>query len=234
MDIFEEMERDARATISTAPDISAASKLAELGEEVVRLQDWILKAEDLVSQRKSRLNDIFFRDLVDAMDACHQDVMGLPGSNADIKVEDYYKAGIPNPDTGKTDEEKLEKAVMREMALRWLGVNAPGLVTTDITISLPKGSTETARQIREDLIARYAQPNDPDLVPVNPERIQIVEGVHWGALTSFVKEQVRDHHRETVAVAPRTGNIEELEALPLDILGATIGRVAKIVKRKKK
>lgn len=214
-DIFEEMEHDARARLVDAPAQGAMERMVALGQEAWRIQDWMDRATELMKERGARLKEIFERELVDVMDEAKTDNLGLPEQGLDIKLKPYYKAGLPNPDTAKTDEDRERMATLRAGGLAWLEEHAPGLINTTITITLPKGSLVLAQRIRAELVARYEAPNEEGLIPLPPDKIAIEEGVHWATLTSFVKEQT-----------------EANEVLPLNLLGAVVGRICQFAKRK--
>ncbi len=82
-----------------------------------------------------------------------------------------------------------------------------GLINTVVSVTFGKGEVEKARQL--DQIIRDS-PLGNEYVP------EISMSVHWASLTSFVKEQ-----------------IQAGETVPMEDLGATTGRIAKIKKRKK-
>lgn len=98
-----------------------------------------------------------------------------------------------------------------EEALKWLTENGHGdLIKHQMTISLPRDTEELAERIRQRVEQMAAEFD----VAVS---IETKSTVPWQTLTAFVKEQVRAG-----------------AALPLETLGATVGRVVKIKKRKEK
>jgi hypothetical protein len=91
----------------------------------------------------------------------------------------------------------------REAAFRWLDDNGHGdLIKTVITVQLGRDEHIRARELRDLLTARGYTFTDEKAVP-------------WNTLTAFVREQ------------DQAGN-----TLPLEVLGATIGRVVKLKERK--
>lgn len=107
----------------------------------------------------------------------------------------------------KSDSPNLEEAVA------WLDGQGHGdVVKHSIHIDFNREDAEKAKQIAERLrqmLAEYDVAADTTVVKSY--------GVHWKTLTSLVKELV-----------------EKGENIPLALLGATVGRVAKIIKRKVK
>ena len=223
-DLFAQMATDAVAgAAGAAPSTEQSLSVREKAVELVTIDQRIEKGEQLLTELKARREVIARRELVDAMDAIGQDVLGLAEFEVDIKTEDFVFASIPNPDSEKDPEVAARKAELRAGAFAWLVENEhDGLIKTVVTVELPRGAYEDAQRIKR--VIDELRPIDPEtgepcgnnVAPLGYSA-QIQESVHWGTLTSFVKEQLK---RPEVA-------------LPLEMLGATVGRVAKIVKRKK-
>lgn len=92
-----------------------------------------------------------------------------------------------------------------EPAFKWLEKNKHGdMIKTVITIELGRGDRATAKLV-EDFLKKQKVGYTRKLA------------VPWNTLTAFVKEQT-----------------EKQIALPLDLLGATIGRVVKLIPVKEK
>jgi hypothetical protein len=213
-DIFAEMERDAVA-FQKAPTTEESQDLTRLALELVEIDKRLARYAEVAKQLAERRTDLQMRVLVDAMDAVGQDRIGLGGEQGvDLVLSDYYKAGLPNPDNAKTDEERAEMASLRQEGVDWLTADEDGvnILTTTITVTLPKGSLERAQEIVGYLTSEQG-------AGIEEARVALEEGAHWATLTSFVKEQVREKGRSD---------------LPLKALGATIGRIVKIVPRKKR
>lgn len=249
-DIFAEMERDAVA-LKHVPTDAEAKSIATLAREMVGIDDRLLRYAEVAKGLTERRMAIAMKELPDMMEAAGQDKIGLPESNCDLVLDEYYKAGLPNPDTVKEQSEKDRLALLRQEGIDWLTKDSPDILQTTVTVSLPKGSLETAGLIRSTLLAGsegiaivlppemadfarelYGQLTSEQGYNIPPESVQLIgaggfgidagrvtldEGVHWATLTSFVKEQVGGRKRVD---------------LPLEALGATVGRIVKIVKRK--
>lgn len=96
----------------------------------------------------------------------------------------------------------------REQAFRWLEENGYGdIISIDVTVSFKRGERALADSFLD--VIRKSFPGANSHPPV------MKMGVPWNTLTALVKEQ-----------------IERGEAIPLDVLGATVGQVASITKRK--
>lgn len=92
----------------------------------------------------------------------------------------------------------------KQKSFGWLDRYHPGLLRNTYTIDFGKDSRKTQK-----LLEKFLRQND---IPFSNEF-----GVPWNTLTAFVREQI-EHYKKTP---------------PLDLLGATVGRVAKIKKEKK-
>lgn len=253
MSIFDEMEKDA-ASFSRAPTTQESQDLTRLGLELMDIESRLVRYAEVARALEERKRDIQMRELVDAMDAVGQDVIGLPDQGVDLKLDDYFKAGLPNPDTAENEEDRQRMADLRAAGIAFLTEDAPDILSTELLVKLPKGSLELAERIRAQVVAPHTgepaiviEGATPELLEeirgmltssqgmaleegrvrvlgdvgfgVDPARVSVTEGVHWATLTSYVKEQIRGRKRAD---------------LPLEALGATVGRIVKIVKRKRK
>jgi hypothetical protein len=211
MSIFDEMERDAVA-FQKAPTAEESQTLTQMGLELVEIDRRLEKYAEVAKALMERKLQLQMKDMVSAMEAVNQDVIGLGDQNCDLVLSDYFKAGLPNPDTAKDDEERARMAVLRQQGIDFLTLDAPDILSTTVVVTMPKGSLEKAKELVAYITSEQGG-------GVEAGRVEIAEGVHWGTLTSYVKEQVRDRKRSD---------------LPLEALGATVGRIVKIVKRKAK
>lgn len=222
-DLFEQMAADsAAAALKSAPSDNDASRIREIGIELVTIEQRIERGTALLKELGARKDVIMRRELVDAMDAVGMDKLGLAEFNVDIVTGEFVHASLPNPEGEKDPEEYQRKADLRKGGLAWLEENEFGdLIKTMVIVELPRGALADARRIQEfvqNMPALDPETGRPvDNGPPIGYSASIEETVHWATLTSFVKEQLK---RPEVV-------------LPLEKLGAIVGRIAKIVKRKK-
>lgn len=95
----------------------------------------------------------------------------------------------------------------RDQAVSWLvDHNYGDLIKTGLTVEFTRGEHNVAISLAEELHEK---------LPAN--KIAVKDDVHHMTYTAFIKERMR------------AGDV-----LPLDLLGATTGRVAKVVERKEK
>lgn len=211
----------AAAALKTAPTDGQSSTIRDIGVQLVTIDQRIEKGESLLKQLKADRDLIMRRTLVDAMDAVGQDRMGLAEFNVDIVTSDYVHASLPNPEGEKDQEEYDRKLALRRAGIAWLIDNEfDDIIKTVVVVELPRGRVADARRIKEYVESMTELDPETGLPVGNGPPIgysaSVEETVHWGTLTSFVKEQLK---RPEVV-------------LPLESLGAMVGRIAKIVKRK--
>lgn len=97
----------------------------------------------------------------------------------------------------------------REAAFCWLDENGHGdVISVTISVDFKRGEKALADELQDLIRSKFSGANS------HPVKVEM--GVPWGTLTALVKEQ-----------------IEQGETVPLETLGATVGQVAKITKRKK-
>lgn len=216
-DLFAQMAEDsAAAALKSAPTTESSQAVREVGVKLVTIDQRIENGEKLLKELKAERERIMRYELVDAMDAIGMDVMGLAEFEVDIKTDAYVFASLPNPDNEKDPAEALRKAELRKGGIEWLVENEFGdLIKTMVVVELPRGAYDAAKRIKE--YVEQMPPGDGTNEPAGYD-VRIKEDIHWGTLTSFVKEQLK---RPEVV-------------LPLEQLGAVVGRIAKIVKRKKR
>jgi hypothetical protein len=93
----------------------------------------------------------------------------------------------------------------REKAFAWISKYHGGMLRNTFTVDFGKNTRKAQRELEAWLKKRKI-------------RFANEFGVPWNTLTSFVREQIEEYEKTP----------------PLDLLGATVGRVAKIKKQKEK
>src|SRR5262249_50025047 len=105
----------------------------------------------------------------------------------------------------------------RQKGLDWLVQDgADGLITTDVVLTFPRGGAREARQIAAEMEDRARELVAQDASSFD---VEVDEGVHWASVTSFVREQIEDKHRDDI---------------PMELLGAQAFRIVQIKARKQK
>jgi hypothetical protein len=197
------------------PSAADMKRITDLATELGKLTDYIARGEEAIKKAKERIATIQTKELVDLMDEFALDNLGLPEWDSDVTVVTHVHASLPAlPAPHKEDyKEKFDK---RKRGLEWLKKNGhDGLIVVEVTMDFPKGHQKAAAKMFKDLqkqAKEYAKTHDGE----SPFHVEAGESVHWGALTSLVKD-----------LAVKQGRTD----LPLADLGASVFRMAKIEKR---
>jgi hypothetical protein len=188
-------------------------------EELARLADDAPTAEGLakLSQHGRRLLEVESR-IIDA----EEELRALKSERNDITMRQMPEVfdevgtdhiGIPGAGVDLVLQPYYSASLPRddlerqEAGFRWLEENGHGdLIKATVTIEFTRSEIEKARELAEKV---------QDLLG-DERSVGIVTSVHWQTLTAFVREQIEKYNA----------------VLPLDVLGATVGRVVKIKKRK--
>lgn len=187
-------EQPALAAGDTTRMFQLAVRLVEVDAEIGAL-------ERMLGELRDEKNRLEHRELPEASDLAQTDRIGVPSANADIVIESWAKASIPE--------------ASREEAHGWLETNGYGdLIKSTLTLTMGRGDMEAMREV-ESMVREYLRGRNEPLQ--SAWDLSMKRAVLWQTLTAFVKEQVRD---------------PEAPPLPLELLGATVGRVARIKKRK--
>lgn len=205
------------ADLSSIPTEAGAARLRKLGLELTEVDERILMLDTELAAAKERYNTIVHKEMPDLMAEIRQDRIGLPdaydGEGADLISSPYYKANIGA-------DWEVDR---RDAAFDYLGkIGAGDIVKNVVSLQFSRGSEKLSRAFLKvldseefsDLLRMVVEPevNDTSLPPV-----EVAKSVPWGTLTAFVKEQ-----------------IEKGTVLDLPKIGATVGTVVKIKRRKAK
>jgi hypothetical protein len=190
-----------------APDEDESLQLTKLGRELYSVDKKIQDLEADLESAKARREDLVRRELPDYLKKIAQDKIGLPEFDVDLVLENYYHANI------KADWPDAQ----RERAFAYLEKRGDGdLIKTQVVMMFGRTELWKVRWLQAtiSLLAQELRKAGEEAPEIPEPYIQMT--IPWNTLTAFVKEQV------------------ELGAqLDLDILGASVGQVVKIKKRKK-
>ena len=182
----------------------ALETVYELIEEMQTLDAETRALEQQLEEKKARLTKIRHRELPRLMPEIGTDRLGLPDSDSDVVLEPYYHANIKSEWDSSRKDEGFDN-------LAAAGYGA--VVRVKVVMEFDRDEYEDAMELRDYLLeSRWANQHPP----------QLERTVPWNTLTSCVREE----HKKSV---------EEQRPMRIDLdkVGATIGRVAKIKKRKK-
>jgi len=193
------------------PTDGALRQIATASRKLAIADARLKRAEQLCDTIRARRTQLAMKTLPDLFDTAQTDRAGLPEMNCDVVVENYYHAAI------KTDwpTEDRQKAFDHLEAL-----DAGSLVRATLSVDFDKADLPHAQELRK-LIAEWLN---------NHHTINAVStldmAVNWRTLTSWVRDYVetpRDPHAATQTNQP---------VFHPELVGATIGRICKIVPRK--
>lgn len=197
-----------------APSVDETRTLAEMGQELFSLDREKADIKKRLEEIESRRQVLTMRELPEYMTRVGSDNIGLPEFNADVVMEDYYHANI----AADWEPERRQKA------FDWLEKNGHGdLIKTEFSIMFPRFMLPVARWLQEHVktlrpVLKMTVLSGKKKV-MKEQEFEIPEAdvnltVPWNTLTAFVKEQVTKGAK-----------------LPLDTLGATVGKIVKIKPR---
>ncbi len=218
-DLISELADEAADTTTTPSDENLA-KLRGMGQQLVNLDETITTMEtDLKGLRESR-NNLAMKEMPDYILDLDLDTIGLASAGVDIILVDYCKAGIPT----NWDEDKR-----KESFAHLVDVGGGDLIKATLVLAAGRDELDTIRALAELIVIVTTLPCEDDRVEKiiewfneNGQRLRPIDldvdvklAVVWSTLTSFVKEQTKK------------GTVLDLEKL-----GATVGHIVKIKKRK--
>lgn len=177
----------------------------KLGLEFFELEEEIEKLEEKLATKKERKLELQHKTLPTLFGDAQIDIIGLPDQNVDIEIKPYYKASISSE--WPTDDIKKGFETLEEL-------DGQDIIRAELKVLFMKEEYEDAKELAEFIRRSWPKANSH---PVN-----IDMSVPWMTLTKFVREYSEDETTDPLTE-------EQLKAL-----GATIGRIAKIKKRKEK
>lgn len=214
--------------MDAVPTEEGSARLRKAAMELVAANNEVARLEAELKTTKELFNTLSNRTIPDIMLEIGQDVIGLPDvgeTGVDIISTQYVHANIRSD----WDEER------RAAAFSLLDRKGAGdMIRNILTMQFSKGENEKVKAFLlaiederfGDLMREYAENNINhfELPPVHVEM-----GVPWNTLTSYVK---KEHSQGTL----RELWMDEVDPVidPVEVLGATIGTVAKIKVRKAK
>lgn len=207
---LEDLGDEAPIDFTDAPKTDEIEELSKLGVKLVNLDAEIEYLNKKLEEVKKQRLQVAMIELPEFMTKVGQDKIGLAGvgeRGVDLVLENYYHANIAS-------DWEPER---REAAFKWLEESGNGdLIKTVLSMAFPRREYDRARVTYDLLCGLINMLMDAGLMEGEPPEPKIEMTVPWNTLTAFVREQT-----------------EKGEALPLETLGATVGRIVKIKPRKK-
>lgn len=191
-----------------APTESESEQLTKLGQQMYDLDKSITDLESHLEARKAERLELAMHTLPAFMQKIGQDRVGLQEFQVDVVLEPYYHANI----AADWEPER------REAAFAYLESTGNGdLIKTTVAIAFPRRMLAAARWLTGAITTLFHYMNEAK-VPGTPEALPeptVEMGVAWNTLTAFVREQ-----------------LENGDPIDVDVLGATVGWIAKVKPRK--
>ncbi len=204
--LFGELAEEA-SDLSSVPTGEESVRLRNLALKFVQVSSEVDKLETELSEKKTEKRTMAMTELPDLMNEIGQDVIGLPDANCDLLLSAYYHANISKD---WPEEEQVASFDYLEE------IGAGDLVKTMVVMQFGRSELDRARAVIALIHQAATFMQNAGVGPGEiPEPI-ITMSVPWNTLTSFLREQ-----------------IEKGEILDLEKLGATVGSIVKIKKRKK-
>lgn len=189
--------------LTSLPSDQETRSITLLAQDLIAVNTRITILKDQLEYAENERKQLAHYLLPDAFDSIGTDRIGVPGANVDIIVVPYYHANILTGDTDPDPTPAFDH-------LEYLG--GGDILKTTVSITFGRGDLRIAR----DLIAHITNWNG---WPSKDRPITLRRGTPWNTLTAWLREYLTD-----------TSDGRPLPNLPL--LGATVGRVCKIVARK--
>lgn len=189
------------AYIAAAPDDEQLRSVAAGARRLLEIERELEHTRIRLAELQETRRKLSQQELPALFDEVGTDRIGLPDSELDVVVEPYFYANI----SSSWEEEKRTAAFDH---LESLGAGA--LVRYAVTVSFDRDEIALAR----DFIAHVQRWNS-----LGNRTIETKRAVPWNSLTAWLREYITNP--PAINAAP----------VALDLLGATVGRVCKIVKR---
>lgn len=149
------------------PSDDQVKTIADLAETAIKLQDEIVRRNEIIARANERLNDLLLNKIPEAMAAVGMSDFTLQ-SGMQVTVKEFMHGSLPKEDQAK-----------RRKALDWLIRNgASDLVKTTITTAFGAGDAKEA----ERAIAALKK------IKITPD---VKEDVHAQSLMAFARERLR-------------------------------------------
>jgi hypothetical protein len=185
------------------PDSPSLQSVSKLAIEYGLLEADIKTLKEQIAVREARMNTIVKEAMPMAMEQAG--VSSFTASNGrSIKIEEIVNGNIPAESTINKERDPARKAALIARRVEALGVvrsKWPGLIKTELSVSLAKGETEQALRIAELIRKQFQLTSTID------------ETIHPASLNSHFKE-LKDNGR--------------LGEIPIEPFALYIGPIAKI------
>lgn len=160
------------------PDSPALVSVSKLAEEYGLLEKDIKTLEERILVRQVRMKDIIERAMPQAMEQAG--VTAFTANNGrSIKIEDRVTGNIPAKTTIEKTKDSIMRAALiarRDLAIGIVREKWPGLIKTELSVSLGMGETQQALRIAKLISDQFQLASSID------------ETIHPASLNSHFKE----------------------------------------------
>lgn len=186
-----DLAADSPDNATAVPDSPALKTVSTLVAEWDVLKGDLVKIARWEMERKARIKEIEEKQLPSAMEQAGVSAFTTP-SGRSVKIDEVVWGNIPALSTIEKakGEERQRLIARRELALKTIAEKWPGLIKTEVSVSLGKGETELANRIVALLREQFDIPAEVD------------ESVHHGSLNSHFKEMKEQGKLGEVPVEP--------------------------------
>lgn len=186
---------DSELDIEVQPNEALTKAVMELDEITTR----IATGKKLLKQLNEEKHELEHHKLVAIMQEIGTNVYGIPETDRECRIKPYFHATFPKQEDGGDPNKAVEYLE---------GHALDGVVSHTLTVAIPRGKGEEAKQIQQRVQQMLAEYEINALA-------ELKYGSHWKTYTAMVQEQ-----------------FEEGNNLDWTLLNATIGQKASITKRK--
>lgn len=189
--------------------VTPADKLEHIRNVAKAMRDLGQEIEDteaLLSEKKIRMYNLQMKELPDLFDQYNIPslTIGAEGNNPEVELECKPYYKAVLP--------KDENDNVLPAGPKWLEKNKHGdLIKRVFVIALPMDSVQATQRLQKFLIGPKTKKK------TTRYQYEVKQTVPWNTLTAFVKEQ-----------------IEKGKTVPLEILGATVGKIVRMKATRKK
>lgn len=205
--------RDAATPLdfSSAPADGNLRQVADAARSLATLEAQIEQTETELSRMTTERTRLSMQVLPELLDAIGTDQVGLSDLNCDVVVENFYRASIKVDDTPEFRDAAFSHLVE---------LGGADLIRATLTVSFGKEDYGLARELHAH-IRKYL-----DAVGIPGTSSSLDLSVHHGLLTSFVKDWFESRKED-----PEEREGSNTPVLDPRTLGATVGRIARVVRR---
>lgn len=177
------------AADNLVPDKAAIEKLSERAKELMQKDEEIKALEKKLEEAKDEQKKLARQILPDLFDECGLDKIGVPDQLFDVVMKDKYFASI----SGQWPEDQREAAF--DLIEEFGGGD---MIATTVSVSFAKNEKPLAEELKKRLEGLNWLEGRP---------VKLVRAIHWGTLSSWLREMYQDETKAKIPLAPIGGDV---------------------------